>query len=89
MLREGELEADFTRLMDRYGLSNARDLVEKKRNGEQTAADPTLVDGWRAPIEHLFATLDRARAESILPEEPPNREEVRSWLIDARRARFS
>ena len=85
----GELEADLTRLMDSYGLSDARDLVEKKRKGEQTAADPRLVDAWRARIEELFARLDRARDESMLPEEPPNREEIRGWLINARRARFS
>jgi len=89
VLRVGELEADFTRLMDSYGLSNARDLVERKRNGEQTGADRTLVDAWRASIEQLFATLDRARDESVLPEEPANREEIRRWLINARRARFS
>jgi predicted nucleotidyltransferase len=89
LLRMGELEANLTRLMDSYGLSDARDLVEKKRKGEQTATDPTLVDAWRARIEQLFARLDRARDESVLPEEPANREEIRGWLIEARRARFS
>jgi predicted nucleotidyltransferase len=89
LLRVGELEADFTRLMDSYGLSNARELVEKKRNGERTAADSTLIDGWRAPIEQLFAALDRARDDSVLPEEPANREEIGRWLINERRVRFS
>jgi hypothetical protein len=74
--------------MDSYGLASARDLVERKRNGEQTGADRTLVDAWRAAIDQLFATLDRARDESVLPKEPANREEIRSWLIEARRTKF-
>lgn len=88
LLEKHELEPDLTRLMDAYGLPEARELVERKRAGERVAVDPGLVDAWRSRIDDLFARLDRARAASPLPEEPPNVAEVREWLLNVRRAKF-
>lgn len=88
LLSTGELEADLTRLMDRYGLADAAALVERKRAGERVGLDPGLVDAWRPRVDALFARLDEAREASPLPEEPANEGEVREWLIAVRRARL-
>ena len=89
VLTTGELEADLTRLMDRYGLADAAALVERKRAGERVALESTQLDAWRPRVESLFAALDAARDASILPEDPPNEEEVRAWLMTVRRTRFT
>ncbi len=89
LLESGELEADLTRLMGRYGIPEASALVVRKRAGERVAVDPNLVDAWRSRIDALFARLDSARDSSPLPEEPPNGDEVRDWLLTVRRAKFT
>jgi predicted nucleotidyltransferase len=83
LLNVGELEADLTRLMDRYDVTAARDLVERKKIGETAPASPALLSAWRAAVERLFAALDLALRESALPVDPPNHEEVRDWLVTA------
>jgi predicted nucleotidyltransferase len=88
LLTTGELEADLTRLMDRYDLADAAALVERKQAGERVGLDPALLDAWRPRIDMLFARLDEARDASRLPEEPPNEGEVREWLLKVRRERF-
>ncbi len=87
LLETGELEADLGRLMHRYDLAAAEELIERKRSGERVAIDPTLLDTWRPRVDALFARLDRARDASLLPEEPKNVDEVREWLVATRRAR--
>jgi predicted nucleotidyltransferase len=88
LLEQGVLEPDLTRLMDGYDLGDAAALVERKRDGERVGLDPALLDAWRPRVDALFARLDRALAESPLPEEPPNEPEVREWLLGVRRARL-
>jgi hypothetical protein len=88
LLETGELEPDLTRIMDRYDLSDAQSLIERKRAGERVSLPRGELDRWRARVGALFTRLDQARDRSILPPEPPNAEEVRAWLLDVRRARF-
>jgi predicted nucleotidyltransferase len=88
LLSTGELEAAHTRLMDRYGLADAHDLIERKRSGERVGLDPALLDAWRPRVDALFAQLDAARETSPLPEEPANDGELREWLLSVRRSRF-
>ncbi len=89
LLTTGELEADLTRLMDRYGLADAAALVERKRAGERVALDVAQLEAWRPRVDALFVALDQARDGSVLPEEPANEGEVRAWLVTVRRARFT
>lgn len=89
LLSTGELEADLTRLMDHYGLDDARALIERKKAGERVGLDPALLEAWRPRVDALFEKLDAARETSLLPEEPPNENEVRDWLLDVRRGRFT
>lgn len=88
LLTTGELEADLTRMMDRYDLKGAAALVDRKKAGERVAVDPQLVEAWNPRLDALFARLDAARDASALPEDPPNVREVRDWLLHVRRARF-
>jgi len=88
LLATGELEADLTRLMDRYDLADAAALIERKRAGERVGLDPGLLDAWRPRVDALFARLDEARETSALPEEPENEREVRDWLLAVRRAKL-
>jgi len=88
LLLEGELEADLTRIMDAYGVPDARALVERKKAGERVALDPKQVEAWQPRVLGLFEKLDEARAKSVLPEEPSNEEEMRAWLLSVRKRRF-
>lgn len=88
LLLTGELEPDLTRLMDRYDLTDAVALVERKRAGERIGLDAGLLQAWRPRVEALFKRLDTARESSALPEEPTNQAELRDWLLSVRRARF-
>jgi hypothetical protein len=88
LIETGELEPDLTRLAERYDLSDAAALIERKRSGERVALDPSLLEAWRPRVEALFRRLDEARERSPLPEEPGNEGEVRDWLIAVRRSRF-
>lgn len=82
LLETGELETDLGRLMP-----DAMPLVERKRSGERVAIDRALLGEWRPRIDALFLRLDRARDASPLPEEPPNANEMRDWLVAVRRRR--
>jgi predicted nucleotidyltransferase len=88
LLSTGELEADLTQLMDRFGLDDARALIERKRAGERVGLDPGMLDAWRSRIDALFTHLDAARETSPLPDEPANEGELRAWLLSVRRSRF-
>ena len=88
LLETGELEADLTRIMERYDLADAAALVERKKAGERVSLDGALLDAWRPRLDGLFERLDAARDASLLPEEPPNEDEVRAWLVAVRKARF-
>lgn len=91
LLRVGELEADLGRLLDDYDLRDAASLVEAKRAGERTAADPALLEAWRPRLAGLLDRLDAAWPASVLPAEPDPGAiaALEAWLVDVRRARFS
>ena len=89
LLETGELEPDLTRLVERYDLTAATALVERKRAGERVGLEAELLDAWRPRVDALFARLDEARDRSVLPEQPANEREMRDWLLGVRRARFA
>ncbi len=88
LLETAELEADLTKLMDRYGVPEAAALVERKRAGERVVLGSMVVDEWLPRVDGLFARLDGAREASPLPEDPPNEPDLRDWLVATRRARL-
>ncbi|AKU95443.1 hypothetical protein AKJ09_02107 [Labilithrix luteola] len=89
LLRTGELEPDLSRIMDEYGLGEARSLIERKRSGERVGIDASLLESWRPRIDAVFSRLEDAYTTSVLPEEPPNVGELQAWLLEVRRARFA
>ncbi len=86
LLRTGCLVADLTRLLDRYGFAEARDLILAKTRGERIELAAVERDRWLGEAERALGLLEPALAESVLPEESPNRDELESWLLDLRRA---
>lgn len=88
VLETGEVDADLGRLAGPLGLADVPALVARKRAGERTALDASELDLYRAEITRLFARLDTARDRSPLPDEPPNVDEVKAWLLHVRRARL-
>jgi uncharacterized protein len=87
-LLTGEVEADLTVLMDRYGFSDAGELVDWKRRGERSELSEALSERWRGRVGHAFEQLDAARDRSILPEAPLETEALESWLLELRRAHW-
>lgn len=87
-LRTGEIVTDVTALLDLYGFSAARELVEAKRAGEQAPLAPEVAERWAEQIARAFTTLEAARDHAVLPEEPPNQGELNDWLLALRKARL-
>ncbi len=88
LLLTGEMVIDVTRLLDRYGFGDARELALAKTRGERIELPATERERWVAEAERALALLEPARAESILPEESPNRGELEDWLLELRRNRW-
>ncbi len=88
LLRTGELETNLFTLADAYELRDVRELVEARRAGERTSANPAVVDVWRGRVEEVLGRLDSALQRSVLPEEPRDVVALEGWLLALRKARF-
>ncbi|MFN7972834.1 MAG: nucleotidyltransferase domain-containing protein [Acidobacteriota bacterium] len=86
LLHTCKLVTDLEELAAPCGLAEARGLIARKRDGEQTPL-PDL-DPYRPLLERAFANLDQARESSPLPPEPPNAPEIDEWLIRLRVSRL-
>jgi predicted nucleotidyltransferase len=87
-LLTGEVEADLTALMDRYGFAEAEELVLWKRRGERSELSEDLSKSWREKVGRAFEQLDAARERSVLPEEPRESGALEAWLLELRRSRW-
>jgi predicted nucleotidyltransferase len=81
LLRTGEVVTDVTLLLDRYGFSEARELIDAKRRGERTELLPEISERWKLALGRSFEALDAALAASTLPDDPPNEHELDAWLV--------
>lgn len=86
LLRAGELVVDVTQLLDDYGYPHGHVLVERKKAGENVLLDDKA--RWLSDLDRVIEQLDRALADSVLPEEPPNADALDAWLVAARRAQL-
>jgi uncharacterized protein len=86
LLRTGELVTDVTALLPRYGLDDARALVEQKRRGEKADLPQALATAWAGRLDGLFAGLDAAQANSVLPPEPQHAKALEEALRSLRTA---
>lgn len=84
-LLTGEVVTDVTTLFARYGLDEALELVQQKKNGEKSDLPEALSVKWAARVESLFERLKDAEAKSVLPPEPENEPELEAALIELRR----
>jgi predicted nucleotidyltransferase len=83
LLRTGLVEANLCELGRHYELSFLDDLIARKQEGERQGL-PGLDWGWhRAELARWDERLDRAYAESTLPDDPP-RDEMNRFLVDLR-----
>ena len=80
LLCTGHLVADLTQLAARRPRSD-----RGQDPGERVELDAAERDRWLGEAERALALLEPARAESVLPEEPPNPDELEAWLLDLRR----
>jgi predicted nucleotidyltransferase len=85
VLRTGRVVTDVTLLLDDFGFGEASELVARKRAGERVGLDEPMRVKWRSQVERAFVALDDALANSPLPSESPNRDEVEAWLLAVRR----
>jgi predicted nucleotidyltransferase len=84
VLLTGELVTDVTRLLSRYGLDDALELVEQKRRGEKADLPEALSRKWAARLDALFTGLAEAEVKSVLPPEPDTEVELEEALIALR-----
>lgn len=83
-LTTGEVVPDLSAVCDRYGFSQAHDLIAHKRAAEGGVLPPgTEVQDL---LDRAFACLDQALADSILPDAPAAPGDLERWLIDHRRS---
>ncbi|WP_437810076.1 nucleotidyltransferase domain-containing protein [Sorangium sp. So ce1078] len=87
-LGTGEIVTDVTELLDLYGFGAARELIEAKRAGEKTELAPDIAARWAEHISRAFTTLEAAHDRAVLPDEPPNQDELNDWLLALRKARL-
>ena len=88
LLATGRLVTDLTALVDDYGFSFARELLEVKRTGERAPLPEAVAARWIKESARAFEILDQARDRSPLPDEAPNRPDLEAWLIELRRRSF-
>lgn len=88
LLATGTLVTELPALIDDYGFSSARELLDIKRTGERTKLEPATAKRWIEEARRVESVLDAARARSPLPEESPNVDEIEAFLIDLRRTYF-
>ncbi|WP_437997172.1 nucleotidyltransferase domain-containing protein [Sorangium sp. So ce185] len=87
-LRTGKIVTDVTALLDLYGFSAARELIEAKRAGEKSTLSAEAAGRWAEQISRAFTTLEAAHDRAVLPEEPRNQDDLDDWLLTLRKARL-
>lgn len=87
-LRSGEIVPDLTTLLDEYGFGEARQLIAIKLSGERAPLPTELAKSWEGRLHAVLESLDREHEQSMLPVDPPNTEELESWLLSVRKSRL-
>ncbi len=81
LLNEGVVEANLTKLNERFGLDLEPLLAMKTREQAEVSGDDTA---YTAAIAGLFERIDRAREQSPLPDNVPNRAAMNDFLVRLR-----
>jgi hypothetical protein len=85
LMHTGEVEANLNHLNQIYKQPYLQDLMDLKVNGHEKAvlADPDL-PFYEAEVNRLTAQLERAMAESTLPDAPTSFEALDDLLVSLR-----
>ena len=83
LLQTGEVEANLSRLNEHFGFTFLDELVARKVGGENTSVGDFDWPFHEARLAELEARLDRAFAESPLPEDR-ERKPVNELLVRLR-----
>jgi predicted nucleotidyltransferase len=88
LLRTGECIGDVTELAPLYRFDRVADLVALKGRATEHGA---MAGGeeFEPDLTALEALLEKCHAESRLPEEPQNRDDLNLFLVAARRRYFA
>lgn len=89
VLLTGRVVTDVTRLLDDYGFAAARELVQRKREGERSPLPQSLHEECVGMAVRAVELLDQAHASSPLPDEPRNAGACEAWLVQMRRQHWS
>ena len=85
LMRTGVVEANLLTLNHTFTLPHIPQLVERKLSGkEKSTLSDADVNFHRGEYERLVAELERASAESVLPESPAGRDALHDLLLDLR-----
>lgn len=84
LLLKGELITDVVALHDEYGCPAVVELVRVKRSRETETIEEAAEPRYLEDLARLERVLEEARASSVLPEEPPNRDEIEKLVIGLR-----
>lgn len=85
LMKTGELVGDLLRLAPEHGFESVLELVEIKRGGrEKEVLDPNVDEKHRERWDELDAYMSAQLEASKLPEDPQNREEMNTWVIERR-----
>lgn len=86
LMRSGELVGDVAITAPLYGFDSVGELAALKQAGTEYIALSAEEDAQhRTGLSELEAKLAAACDESRLPEQPPNADECKAWLIALRR----
>lgn len=86
LMRAGEVQADLPTLTGQVVEAPAYlpDLVEAKREAEHGPATGFTESSLRADVEKLHAVLDRAQADTRLPDEPTAYDALHDFVVRSR-----
>jgi uncharacterized protein len=87
LLRTGECVGDVTRLAPLYGFDRVADLAARKARGSEHG-EWQPGDSVEPDLERLDALLDRAFAESALPDEATNADALNDFLVRCRQTHW-
>jgi len=90
LLSRAEVVTDLNVLAEAHDFAAARELIEKKQQGERAVLDEATWARWRPELDRALAMLEEAPKSTKLPAEPPEHALValESWLVKLRGEMF-
>lgn len=84
LLRTGEVVTNVRPLAEQHGFSRVVDLINIKEQAEKQTVSESDAMQCLADYERLEVLLHEALEKSVLPEEPPNADEMNAFVVGQR-----